>query len=200
MKTKKTNHIVKVAKIASIMGMSALLLTSCGKKNAADPNANNQLGPVFTNQQVQNDYNAIKAQYPCDNGQTRVADIPLHLPAGVQQGGFLGGSLNPGHAGGTAIDTFIGVNYGFKDLLVVTRVSNGGQISYNFTLSLCSQIGQSGIWFIGGDAQLTNFQAQGVMPVSSMGCSFGNVDSGNIAFNNSNFGMDGRSFTRVCWQ
>jgi hypothetical protein len=200
MKTKTNHPLTKIAKIAAIMSMSSLLMTSCGKKNQADSDAINDFSPVFSNPQQQADYNSIKSQYPCDAGEQRLGDIPLSLANGGNQGGTLNGQLQNGHVGGTPAETFIGINYGFKDLLIITKVNNGGQVSYNFTLSLCSQRGQSGLWFIGGDASLSNFQASSVLPVSSLNCSFGNVVNGNIAFTNSNFGQDGRSFTQVCWQ
>ncbi|MBT7608973.1 MAG: hypothetical protein HN576_04410 [Bacteriovoracaceae bacterium] len=200
MKTNTNHPLAKVAKIAAIMSMSALLMTSCGKKNQSDSNAVTGQSPVFSNPQQQADYNSLKSQYTCDGGEQRLGDIPLSLVNGGNQGGTLNGQLQNGHVGGAPTETFVGINYGFKDLLIITKVSNGGQVSYNFTLSLCSKRGQSGMWFIGGDAQLSNFQANAVLPVSSINCSFGNVVNGNIAFSNSNFGQDGRSFTQVCWQ
>lgn len=200
MKTNKLHPLAKMAKVAAIMSMSALLMTSCGKNNEADSNATVNTEQVFSNPQQQAEYNSLKSQFPCDGGEQRIADIPLSLQTSGQQGGTLSGPLQLGHLGGQASDTFVGINYGFKDLLIISKVNNGGQISYNFTLSLCSKrVGQT--WFIGGDSQLTGFQASGVLPVSSIGCSFGNVVNGNIAFQNSNFGgQDGRSFTQVCWQ
>jgi hypothetical protein len=201
MKTNKLHPLIKMAKVAAIIAMSGLLMTSCGKKNVVDSNEISGTSPVGLNPQQQSEYNSLKSQYPCDGGEQRIADIPLSLQnGGQQQGGSLSGPLQPGHLSGQASDTFVGINYGFKDLLIITKVNNGGQVSYNFTLSLCSNRGQSGVWFIGGDAQLTNFQASGILPTSSIGCSFGNIVTGNIAFQNSTVGQDGRSFTQVCWQ
>ncbi len=190
MKRKKQGPLIKLAKVVTLIALSALTFTSCGKKNNADPKnvATPYAPPAF---------NSLKSQSFCPNGRQRIGDIPLSMSSGQSQGNSLSGVLQPNHVGGTVVETYIGVHKTFKDLLVITKVDNGGRISFNLTLSLCSYQSTQGVWHIGGGAQLSNFVARRINLSSNLGCLSNNVDKAIISFSNSSFGQDGREFTRI---
>ncbi|MCO4792723.1 MAG: hypothetical protein KC493_03365 [Bacteriovoracaceae bacterium] len=194
MKTKNV-EIKRMVKGALLLGLSCMVLTSCGgKKNQTNSADVTGTSPIFSNPQQQNDYNQIKAQFPCESGQR--VDQNFQLQVAASQGNTISGAMTPGGAAGASNQTYFGVNAGFKDLMVVTQT--GGN-TFNVHLSLCAIRGQFS-WFIGGDAQLTNFYLDFATLNTSVSCSYGNVDQANVRFTNSSFGQDGRSFTRVCQQ
>lgn len=194
MKTKKLKF-KKVVRGALLLGLSSVLLTSCGGKKNQTNSANvGTTAPIFSNPQQQNDYNQLKGQFPCESGQRVEQNFQLQVQG--MQGNTISGPLAPGGVGGSPLKTYIGVNTGFKDLIVVTQTST---TSFNVNLSLCAVKGQFS-WFIGGDAVLSNFYLDFATLNQQVSCSYGNVDQANVRFTNSSFGQDGRSFTKVCWQ
>lgn len=193
MKTKNV-EFKKIAKGVMLLGLSSMLLTSCGvKKNQMNTGVTGN-APIFSNPQQQNDYNQLKAQYPCQSGQRVEQNFVLNV-SGVQ-GNTIAGTMTPGGAAGASTQSYFGINTGFKDIMVITQA---GQNQFNIHLSLCAVQGQT-TWFIGGDAQLSNFVLDFATLSTSVSCSYGNIVQANVRFTNSKFGQDGRSFTQVCWQ
>lgn len=193
MKTKNL-EFKKIAKGVLLLGLSSVLLTSCGgKKNQTNSEVQGN-APIFSNPQQQNDYNQIKAQYPCDSGQRVEQNFVLNVSA--TQGNTIAGQMTPGGAAGASTQSYFGINTGFKDIMVITQAGNN---QFNVHLSLCAVRGQT-TWFIGGDAQLSNFVLDFATLSTSVSCSYGNIDQANVRFMNNKFGQDGRSFTKVCWQ
>ena len=204
----------------SYLALTASMIVACGsdnKTNSGDANQNYHTpgnydpntggytpgsgsGSGNLPSNVQQDMQYLKQQWQCGNGG-RLQDIHMHVPQGGASQTSIYGQFQQGHASGSHQATFAGANYGTHDLIFVTKVSNGGQIAYNFTVSLCPQPH-------GGLDQGTQFQyfeMQNYFVLDhNAGCTLGNVDAGDIRFvtHDQYFGprQHNRAFSKVCFQ
>ncbi len=128
--------------------VSALILTSCGKKEnkvnssgasssspftSTNPALNTAAGSAIINQ-----VNSIKSNVSCMNGYRLTNDVSFYINGGYLSGTKIGGNWQTGFmSNGTVSKMWVGVS-AYRDLMFVTQVSNGSQVvGFNVTLSFC---------------------------------------------------------------
>ena len=193
MKTKNV-EFKKMAKGVLLLGLSSVLLTSCGgKKNQtnSDVQGNAPIFQIHSSKMI-----TTNLRHSIHVILAKGVEQNFVLNVSATQGNTIAGQMTPGGASGASTQSYFGINAGFKDIMVITQAGNN---QFNVHLSLCAIQGQT-TWFIGGNAQLSNFILDFATLNTSVSCSYGNIDQANVRFMNSNFGQDGRSFTKVCWQ
>jgi hypothetical protein len=168
------------------------MLGSCGKKENKVNSANPVNGvPVGSNPfdnalggtpnflaQVQ----SLRSSVTCLSGRTRLAtDVSFYVSGGAISGTKIGGQWQPGFMNnGTISNLYIGVS-AFRDLMFVTKVTNGGQVvGYNVTLSFCEVPNAYPNFppLVSNDRVLSNFQApSGIILDNDTYCGYGVVDA-----------------------
>ena len=159
------------------LSVTALLFTSCGSSEGENevataptvqgtsPIFNGQTGSGATNLSA---WNNVKGQQQCPQGQ-RMQDLTFALQSQSYGSQIYGQLVAGGGAGGSA-NSFIGVNYGTRDLMYVTQ----GNAGYTVVLSLCTVPAsnnynynqyqqypntQQSTEYIGASAGMSNFRA-----------------------------------------
>lgn len=212
----KTRNLKQFGKKAAVLGLSSLLFIACGQENKTDSgnsgnydynNHNNPYNPpnyggghTGAPGQISADIEYLKQNYPCPNGQ-RLPDIHMSVTQGSSSNTTVYGNFSSGHISGTHSASFAGANYGTRDLIFVTKVSQGGQVAFNFSLSLCPQYNQySGAEIIGPNTQFYSMEMiQGFNLDHDVSCALGNVDAGGIRFTtNTHNNAHQRLFSKVC--
>jgi hypothetical protein len=182
----RLKHSLHICLIAS-----ALILTSCGKKEnkvnsngyagsspftTSNPLFNGAAGSTMVNQ-VQ----SIKTNVACLNGGYRLTnDVSFYIRGGYISGTKIGGNWQTGFLSeGTISKLWIGVS-AYRDLMFVTQVANGGTVvGFNVTISFCelknSYAGLPSI--ISNERTLEGFQAPyGIILDSNTYCGYNVVD------------------------
>jgi hypothetical protein len=163
-----------------------ILLGSCGKKNTVNSNYNNGTSPFYTgnsaiNSTMISQVQSMKNSTICMPGRNRLAnDISFYINGGAMNGTTIGGNWQTGFLNsGTISNLYIGVSF-FRDLIFVTKVTNGAQvIGYNVTLSFCDVPNSYPNYpaLVSNDRPLINFQTpSGIVLDNNTYCGFGVVD------------------------
>lgn len=198
MKPFKHFKAAKVAKKLALIGIASVLVAGCGKDNKVDKNDQFLAGnnPVFTSAQDQSYWNSLRTKYSCaaapfaSQGAQRLGDQNFTLQGGQSNANYIAGQLQPGFGGGSSGESYVGMNQGTHDLIYITKVSNGQTVTYNVIVSLCSWQGQFN-YYIGGNAQLSNFQIPSNGPVqfqAAANCPTGLISGGWVTFDSSTYG------------
>lgn len=219
MRTTTASHVLgdKIMQWKSIFLILSLLfvISSCGKDNKtssdqppATPVPTTPPAPTpppvdnYIPKNVRDAMNRIMSDIRCDQG-ARLREIQLHSTQNIVSNTTMAGELKSGHLrqNGRHVATYVGVNYGSKDLIFVTRMEQG---AFNFTLSLCPYSFDNFV-FIGPQTKFQNFQiVQGFNLDHDLntGCSpIGSVDAGAIGYtaSTSPFSFpDVIYFTKLC--
>lgn len=169
-----------------------LLLGSCGKKeNKINSSAvSGSTSPFYvgnpalsSSPQIVQQVQSVRSTVGCLSGRTRlINDVSFYINGGAVAGTTrIGGNWQPGFLNnGTISSLYIGVS-AFRDLMFVTKVTNGGQvIGYNVTLSFCDVPNAYPNYpaLVSNDRALINFQApNGIVLDTNTYCGYGVVDS-----------------------
>jgi hypothetical protein len=154
----KTSY-VKLKKL-SVLFMAFALLSSCGKdkkKNEVDANTLRNGNPFSNGGYTGANASAIQQidqQYPCPGGQ-RVS-YRFTNPSVGGSPTAIGGPFQPGQSNGTTTGIYVGVSPSYHDMMIVSKVTNGGQTAINIELSMCQWI-DNGIPFISQQRQAQGF-------------------------------------------
>lgn len=128
--------------------VSALILTSCGKKENKVSSGISGSSPFYSSnsslssaagQTIVNQVQSIKANLACLTGYRLTNDYSFYVSGGILGTNRLGGNFVSGFSpnGGTINKMWIGVS-AYRDLMFVTQVMNGSQVmGFNVTLSFC---------------------------------------------------------------
>ena len=161
--------------------VSALILTSCGKKeNKVDSSGISSTSPFYTGSTslstndgslIVNQVNTIKASMPCMNGYRLTKDVSFYTQNGIIGANKIRGNWVPGFSpqGGTINKMWIGVS-AFRDLMFITQVMNGSTVmGFNVTLSFCEMKNANSGFpsVISNERELTNFSTPGDIIVES---------------------------------
>lgn len=140
--------------------------------------------PLHTNPiisaKIINDVDTLKSANQCSAGRKRLAnDVSFYVNGGSISKTTIGGNWQPGFlTTGTVSDLYVGVS-GYKDLMFVTKVTNGGKVvGYNVTLSFCELPNAYPNYpaLISDDRPLTSFQAPyGLIIDTSTACGYGTI-------------------------
>lgn len=132
------------SRVLSLVVISSLILTiSCGKKSSGRPGG---YGNYYNNlpQNIAGNIQAYLNTYACPNG--RLPEITFSASqfyAGSGNTTQIQGSLQPTAIGGSPSNTYVGVNLGTKDIIVISKITAGGRVvGFNISLSLCRDIRQ----------------------------------------------------------
>lgn len=175
----------------ALLALSLIALASCGQKdnkvsgnvgggyNNSGPQSGTQYNTPNLGSGNANQFQQIKASFPCRQGQRLQQDVTFHTQ-GFNHGGSrtnVIGPYQPGPIGGTVSQIYVGVSV-WNDIMMVSRVGSGSQVQgYNVTLSMCSYQA-NGVPLIDNSRPLTNFQSQSAIIIDSdVHCGFGSVDS-----------------------
>lgn len=209
----KTLNLMPFTRKVAVIGLTSLLLIACGSDNKT--NSNNH-GPNLppTNSptpdlppasdmpgNVESDMSYLKQNYQCEQGQ-RMPDIRMSVTQFTNSNTTIQGQFQSGFVEGRHSASYAGANYGTRDLIFVTKVSDGsGNVAFNFTLSLCPQKNAgSGADIIGPNTQYQSMEMiQGFTLDHDVACALGNVDVGGIRFQtDSHPTPHQRLFSKVC--
>jgi hypothetical protein len=161
--------------------VSALLLTSCGKKeNKVSSNGVSGSSPFYTGNSslnsaagstIVNQVQSIKSSVACLNGYRLTNDVSFYVQGGIIGSNRIGGNWISGFSpnGGTVNKMWIGVS-AYRDLMFVTQVMNGSSVmGFNVTLSFCEMKNASASLpsVISNERALTNFVTPNGIVVSS---------------------------------
>jgi hypothetical protein len=160
--------------------VSALILTSCGKKeNKVSPTGlTNQISasnPLFSSAAgttIVNQVNSIKASMSCLNGYRLTNDVNFYVQGGVLGSNKIGGNWIEGFmpsTNGQVNKMWIGVS-AYRDLMFVTQVMNGSTVAgFNVTLSFCEMKNASASLpsVVSNERALTRFVTPNGIVVSS---------------------------------
>jgi hypothetical protein len=203
MKTFTYYKCKSVAKKIGVLGLTALMIASCGSDNDNKTNTatngvtNVPVGtsPIFGNpntgigSQDLSTWNNLKNQTNCQQGRMEDLTFTVTGSQGYYGGGYsssVSGTLQQGQATGTSQGSFYGKS-GQGDLIFVSRVSTGSnQLSYNVVLSYCiyqDYVAQ----YIGPNAGMQNFIVQNMQLTQSNSCASGNVTSAVVGFISPNY-------------
>ena len=155
--------------------VSALILTSCGKKeNKVSSGGVSNSSPFYTGNNslnttdgavILNQAQALKTSIPCINGYRLTKDVSFYTQNGIRGSNRIGGNWVSGFSpqGGTINKMWIGVS-AFRDLMFVTQVMNGTTVmGFNVTMSFCemknSNPGYPSV--ISNERELTHFATPG---------------------------------------
>lgn len=162
--------------------VSALILTSCGKKenkvNSAATGLTTQISssnPLFSSANgttIVNQVNSIKANMACLTGYRLATDVNFYVQGGITGANRINGNWVEGFmpsTSGQVNKMWIGVS-AYRDLMFVTQVMNGSQVAgFNVTLSFCEMKNASATLpsVISNERALTNFITPNGIVVSS---------------------------------
>lgn len=161
--------------------VSALLLTSCGKKeNKVSSSGVSGSSPFYTGNAslnssagstIVNQVQSIKSSVACLNGYRLTNDVSFYVQGGIIGSNRIGGNWISGFSpnGGTVNKMWIGVS-AYRDLMFVTQVMNGSSVmGFNVTLSFCEMKNASPSLpsVISNERALTNFLTPSGIVVSS---------------------------------
>ncbi|MCF8058687.1 MAG: hypothetical protein K9K67_05290 [Bacteriovoracaceae bacterium] len=186
MKTFNYFKLRSIGRKLSLLGLVAMLATSCGSdKNETGP-GNSGTGtlpvgtsPVFNGGNDLSVWNSLKSSYSCSQG--RMQDMTFTLQQGGS-GNYISGNLQSGSVGGSSQGSYYGRS-GNGDLVFISKVTNGNQLAFNVVLSFCQWTDpQYGVPYIGPNAQMSNFMVQNLVLNNSGSCATGAVTSGYIGF------------------
>ena len=150
--------------------VSALVLTSCGKKENKVSSGIAGSSPFYTGNTslntnagstIINQVQSIKDGMPCMSGYRLTKDVSFYVQNGLRGSNRIGGNWVSGFSpqGGSINKMWIGVS-SYRDLMFVTQVMNGSSvIGFNVTMSFCemknSYPGLPSV--ISNERELTNF-------------------------------------------
>ena len=173
----------------SLMMSAILIASSCGKKTNTVNSAGSGTSPFYTgnpalssNPAIVTQVQSLKSSVACLTGRNRLAnDVSFYINGGSISGTTIGGNWQSGFMStGTISNLYIGVS-AYRDLLFVTKVTNGGQvIGYNVTLSFCEVPNAYPNYpaLVSNDRPLVNFQApNGIVLDTNTYCGYGVVDA-----------------------
>ena len=206
MKTFTYYKCKSIAKKIGVLGLTALMIASCGSDNenktdtsaTGNPfNAPSGTSDVFinpntgVNSQDLSTWNNLKNQTNCPQG--RMQDLTFTVSAqNNYYGGYsssVSGTMQQGQVSGTSQGSYYGRS-GQGDLMFVSKVSTGSnQAAYNIVLSYCiyqDYIAQ----YIGPNAGMTNFVVQNMQLSQSTNCSAGSVTSAVVGFISPNYSQN----------
>lgn len=161
--------------------VSALLLTSCGKKEnkvnstsglSTQISSSNPLFSSATGSTIVTQVNSIKASVACLNGYRLTNDVNFYVQGGILGSNRIGGNWVEGFmpsSSGLVNKMWIGVS-AYRDLMFVTQVMNGSTVAgFNVTLSFCEMKNASASLpsVISNERALTNFITPNGIVVSS---------------------------------
>lgn len=170
--------------------VSALILTSCGKKEnkvnssgasgsspftSSNPALQSSVGSTIINQVA-----SIKSNVSCMNGYRLTNDVSFYINGGYVSGTKIGGNWQSGFlTNGTVSKMWIGVS-AYRDIMFVTQVANGSQVvGFNVTISFCElkNAYSSLPSIISNERALEGFQAPyGIILDSNTYCGYSVVD------------------------
>lgn len=165
-----------------------LLLGACGKKNVVNSSAiGSGSSPFYTGNPaispaIISQVQSVKTSVQCLPGRNRLTtDASFFISGGSMSGTTIGGNWQSGFMGtGTITNLYIGVS-AYRDLMFVTKVTNGGQVmGYNVTLSFCEVPNAYPNYpaLVSNDRPLVNFQApNGIVLDMNTYCGYGVVDA-----------------------
>jgi len=199
MKTFTYYKCKSIAKKIGVLGLTTLMIASCGSKDNKTSNANGNplnvpvnTSPIFgdpnsgVGAQDLNTWTNLKNQTNCQQGRMQDLTFTVSSQGNYYGGGSVSGQLQQGQTNGSSQGTFYGRS-GQGDLMFVSRVTTGSsQLSYNVVLSYCiyqDYIAQ----YIGPNAGMSNFQLQNMQLTQSSSCSSGNVTSAVVGFISPNY-------------
>ena len=165
-----------------------VLLGSCGKKDNV-VGAGSGTSPFYvgnpalsSNPGIVNQVQSVKSSVTCMPGRNRLTnDVSFYINGGSISGTTIGGNWQSGFMNtGTISNLYIGVS-AYRDLMFVTKVTNGGQVvGYNVTLSFCEVPNSYPNYpaLVSNDRALTQFQApNGIVLDLNTYCGYGVVDA-----------------------
>lgn len=173
--------------------MSTLVLSACGKKeNKVNSSGVAGSSPFYSgnpalaaNPQIATQVQSIKNNVACMGGYRLTNDVSFFVQGGFVSGTTIAGQFQPGFlTNGTISQLYVGVS-AFRDLMFVTKVTNGSQVvGFNVTLSFCELKSSSYYGYssnlpsvISNERALTNFQAPyGIILDNNTYCGYGVVD------------------------
>lgn len=127
-------------KIIILSGL--ILMLSCGKKSTNRYGYGNYLNNLPPN--VAANLSAYFNTYACPNG--RIPEVTFSAAQFYQGSGNttqIQGQLQPSPIGGSPSNSYVGINLGTKDIIVITKMTSGGRVvGFNISLSLCRDIRQ----------------------------------------------------------
>lgn len=181
----------------AILSLTAVMVVSCGSDK--EGNTTNTAAPVTTanpfgnttniSQQDVSNWNNLKSSQSCSQG--RMNDMVFTLQP--QQSGYYGSSsvsgyLQSGSASGSSQGNYFGMSAN-KDLVWVSKVSNGSTLTYNVVISFCQFTDPMyGTQYIGPNAQMSNFYVNGLVLNNGSSCATGAVTTGQIGFYSPTYG------------
>lgn len=149
--------------------VSALLLTSCGKKENKVSSGISGSSPFYTGNTslntsagstIVNQVQSIKSSMTCLNGYRLTNDVSFYAQGAYINANRITGNWTSGFSlnGGSINKMWIGVS-AFRDLMFVTQVMNGSSVvGFNVTISFCEMKNPSGgASIVSNERQLTNF-------------------------------------------
>lgn len=151
--------------------VSALLLTSCGKKeNKVNSAGVSSSSPFYTGNDslntsvgstIVNQVQSIKSSMTCLSGYRLTNDVSFYAQGAYINANRITGNWAPGFSlnGGSINKMWIGVS-AFRDLMFVTQVMNGSRvIGFNVTISFCEMKNPSGgASIVSNERKLENFR------------------------------------------
>lgn len=178
-------HTLKITSLACL-----LILGACGKKeNKVNSNGASGTSPFYVgnpalsaNPAIVNQVQSLRASVACLQGRNRLAnDVSFYINGGSISGTTIGGQWQSGFMGsGSISNLYVGVS-AYRDLMFVTKVTNGGQvIGYNVTLSFCEVPNAYPNYpaLVSNDRALINFQApNGIVLDTNTYCGYGVIDA-----------------------
>ncbi len=202
----KTQWFKTILKASTIALFAALFLVSCGKDNSVSGSTGGSYsqipGVIGTPgggsgtflQATVSELQRITAQLRCQQGGTRVAVTFYTQGLGTNstqvQGPFIKGYLP-----GTPSAEFIGISQ-FGDIMVVSKITNGGQVGHNISLFFCpAKNNYTGAEIIGPSTTLDGFAVDqmGIILDSNTNCAAGNVDRAYTGIRSSGY-MNGQQY------
>ena len=166
--------------------VSALILTSCGKKEnkVSSTGVTDQIStsnPLFSSPAgatIVNQVNSIKSNMACLNGYRLAKDMNFYVQGGVLGSNRIGGNWIEGFmpsTNGQINKMWVGVS-AYRDLMFVTQVMNGSSVvGFNVTLSFCEMKNSypSLPSIISNERALTNFiTPNGIFVSSTATCGY----------------------------
>lgn len=166
--------------------VSALVLTSCGKKENKVSSGISSSSPFYTGNSslnstagstIVNQVQSIKSSVTCLNGYRLTNDVSFYVQGGVLGANRIGGNWVQGFSpsGGTINKMWVGVS-AYRDLMFVTQVMNGSSVmGFNVTLSFCEMKNSypSLPSIISNERALTNFiTPNGIFVSSTATCGY----------------------------
>lgn len=170
---------------SQVILMGLVFMLSCGKKSKGP------FGGYISHlpPQTQTNISAYLAQYPCTNG--RIPEIAFSINQFYQGGGNttqIQGNLSPTPIGGIASNSYVGINFQTKDIIVINKITAAGRVTgFNVSLLLCRDIrqvntlyGVTSIPIIDQTRMPTVYQSNPIIVTDPTNCPLGTVDQAFI--------------------